>query len=80
MFHGNATDVYGGFIPFGFQSLYVWFIADSDVWVDYSLNNINPVEVYKSTRQHLIMLSAYGFRVINNIAGSNTPYQLVVWR
>lgn len=80
VFAGNAPDAFGVFEWFNAQTLYVWFIADGDCWVDYSLTGIAPYEIYKDTRQHLVMLSAYGFRVRSSVIGSNTPYQLVVWR
>jgi len=80
VFSGNAPDVFGSYVPFGWQSFYVWFIASMDVDVDYTLNNINPYQIYMNTRQHLVPLSVNGFRVRNNVPGSNTPYQLVVWR
>ena len=80
VFTGNAPDVFGAYVPFGFQSQYVWLIADFDVDIDYTVNNINPYVVHKAMRHHLLTFSGYGFRIRNTVAGTNARYQLVVYK
>lgn len=80
VFSGNAPDVFGAYTDFGFQTYYVWLVAQGNVDIDYTANNINSMMVIQGLRQHILPLSVNGFRIKNSVAGTNTPYQLVIWR
>lgn len=79
-YNATAPDAFGAYTDFGFQTYFIWFSAAGDVVVDYTRNGVNSWLVVENKRQYLIPLSIYGFRIRNNVAGSNIPYQLVVWR
>jgi hypothetical protein len=79
VFSGNAPDAFGAYVPFGFESYYLWFRAAGDVVVDYTVNNVNPLLIIQGNRQYILPLSVHGFRIRNSALGANVPYQLVVY-
>jgi hypothetical protein len=80
VFSGNAPDDFGSYIPFGFESFYIWFICYGDVILDFTVNNSESYLVTANQRQILNQFSASGFRVKNEKAGTSIHYQLVVFR
>jgi len=80
VFSGNAPDVFGAFIPFGYQSYFLYFYAAGDTIVDYTVNNIDPIITTEKFWTYSNFIQVTGFRIRNTIPGSNVQYQLVVFR
>jgi len=80
VYSGTAPDAFGAYTDFGFVSYFIWFKATGDVVVDYTKNNINSWLIMQGNRQYILPLNASGFRIRNDVLGSNIPYQLVVYR
>jgi len=80
VFSGIAPDAFGAFIPFPFKSYLIWFASFGDTLVDYTPNNTDPVITIGGENQYLKLISASGFRVRNLTPGSNTQYQLLIFR
>lgn len=80
VFAGFAPDVYGNYIPFGFQSYYLGLVSWGDILVDFTRNNVESIYVTEHERQYIKILSVNGFRVRNAVSGTNVRYQLVVFR
>lgn len=76
---GNAPDVFGSFIDFAFKTYYLWFLSFGDVVVEYHISNADK-SVYLDQRQYLMYLESDAFRIRNLVAGTNVPYQLVIFR
>jgi hypothetical protein len=80
VFKGTAPDVFGDFVAFPFKSYFLWYSSFGDTVVDFSVDNTAPVKVTEGEKQYVRLLTATGFRVKNLDAGSNTEYQLVIFR
>ena len=78
VFSGNAPDVFGSYIGFGFKSYFLWFFAYGDVVVEYQISDADKI-IYANTRQHITYLQSDAFRVRNLVSGSNVQYQLVAY-
>ena len=80
VFSGIAPDAFSSFIAFPFRSYFFWYSSFGDTIVDFSIDNTAPVTISRGEKQYIKLLSADGFRVKNVDIGSNTEYQLVVFR
>jgi len=80
VYSGIAPDAFGAYTDFGYQTYFIWLVAQGNVVIDYTRNNINSWLVIENVRQHILPLCAYGFRIRNSVLGSNIPYQLVIFR
>ncbi len=80
VFSGNAPDAFGAFIPFPFESYFLWYSSFGDTIVDYTYGGTESIITTEGENQYMKLLEANGFRVRNLYPGDNVQYQLVVFR